>query len=143
MDRNKAKEVIDSLISDGTLGMFPYHIAGSYRRGKVEGLHDVDIVVVNDFRDGNKETIRVLDEQVDLFYCGVDSFAPAFMTWTGSMNFNIMCRGKAKQMGLKFSQYGIINKETEERVDDNTEDGIIDLLKLDKRFYEPSERSRV
>ncbi|OUV76424.1 MAG: hypothetical protein CBC83_00615 [Flavobacteriales bacterium TMED123] len=143
MNRDKAKEVIKALESDGTLGMFPYHIAGSFRRGKEEGLHDVDIVVVNDFRDGNKETIRVLEEQVDLFYCSVDTFAPAYMTWTGSMKFNIMCRGKAKKMGLKFSQYGIFKKDTDDRVDDNTEEGIIKLLNVDPIYEVPCARSNV
>ena len=130
MDRTKAKEVINLMESDGTLGGFPHYIAGSYRRGKKEGLHDVDVVIVNPLSSARKEQITVLDEQVDLFYCDETEFGPMYMTWTGSMEFNIMCRGIAKKMGLKFSQYGIFKKDTEDRVDDNTEEGIIGLLGL-------------
>jgi hypothetical protein len=80
MDRTKAKEVINLMESDGTLGGFPHYIAGSYRRGKKEGLHDVDVVIVNPLSSARKEQITVLDEQVDLFYCDETEFGPMYMT---------------------------------------------------------------
>ena len=141
MDRQKANEVLKSLQNDGTLGLFPFHVAGSYRRGKTEGLHDVDIVIVNPLSGAKKEQITVLGEQVDFFYCTPDELGPMYMTWTGSMEFNIMCRAKAKRMGLKFTQYGITDLGSGERKDDNTEEGILELLNIDKKYLDPEKRS--
>ena len=127
MDRAKAARVIERAKVE--LGV-PFTVAGSYRRGKEEGLHDVDLLVVDEKRAGSRDRIEILGEPVDVVFAAAGAHGPALLYLTGSRNLNIRQRTRAKRMGWCAT--------SGERLDDNTERGIFALL--DMNYMEPAQR---
>lgn len=74
--------------------------------------------------------------QTDLYYATAEDAQAQRLTWTGSMQFNIVCRARAKARGAKLSQYGLQKK-------DGTwlrhEDDILSFLDMSDKL-DPKER---
>ncbi len=136
MNRGKATEVIEAAKRE--LGLCVAVVAGSYRRGKETDLHDVDFLVVDEERAGDRERHEVLGELVDVVFTRQECEGPALLYLTGSKSLNIRQRVRAKRMGLKLNQYGLFDVSSGERLDDNSEEGIFECL--DMNFMEPRQR---
>ena len=124
---------------------------GSYRRGK-ETIGDLDILVVAPDpteamdclasfpetttvigRGETKMSIRIASGfQVDLRVVPAESFGAALQYFTGSKEHNIILRGRAKDQGLKISEWGVfrVKGEKETRIAGATEQEVYDTLKL-------------
>ena len=94
--------------------------AGSVRRLK-ETIGDIDIVVVGGKSSAEKckDIFDSIDEagplkirgkidgvQVDLIFCKKSKLGSNLLYFTGSKEFNILCRGQAKKKGLKLNRHG-------------------------------------
>jgi len=90
---------------------------------------------------GNKlvRTIFPSEMQGD-FYIAPERLLGSFMLFlTGSKEFNIRCRVRAREMGFRLSQYGLIDEHGEEA--SITELGILEKLGLLSPFAIPAARS--
>jgi len=135
MNREKAEIVINEFFDKNPDMLSLTTIAGSYRRGKQEGLHDVDFLIVDEEMAGKRKREEFLGEPVDLVYTSEEAFGPALLYLTGPKFFNIRTRSRANQFGFKLNQYGLFNGDA--RIDNNTEYGILELLKM---WREPKDR---
>lgn len=122
--------------------------AGSYRRG-LELVNDIDLVVrTEDLEDLRNVMVAVCDEvarlkkdnaivggfvggvAIELYEAKAGCFGATLLHATGSKEFNVECRKLAKIQGRILSQYGLRERATGERLDDDTEEGILKLLGL-------------
>jgi len=124
----EADEVVAELLSHmrAAGGIAQMEMAGSYRRG-CETVGDLDLLVdaadgaaVMDrlgslpglaevlVRGGTKMSVRLRSGmQIDLRVVPAESFGAALQYFTGSKDHNVVVRGKAKQQGLKVSEWGV------------------------------------
>lgn len=129
-------------------------IAGSLRRQR--DPRDIDILLAGSgdaerysdfFRTlgdtaidlGTKSTaIMIQGIQADLRIVPLKSFGAGLLFFTGSMEFNIRTRIKAKTMGLKLNRYELKDRFTEKNIAGKTEKSIFKALGLEWR--EPATR---
>lgn len=82
-------------------------ICGSIRR-EHKFVHDIDIVVVGKPEEvGRKYVNTQNDIQVDTYVASEENFGAMTLFLTGSKEFNVMMRVKAKARGMKLNQYGL------------------------------------
>ncbi|MFW5927588.1 MAG: DNA polymerase/3'-5' exonuclease PolX [Thermoplasmatota archaeon] len=120
--------------------------AGSLRRWK-ETIGDIDILATGDtaklmdtFADydeveevlvkgDTKTSVRFVGGiQADLRVVDSDSFGAALQYFTGSKEHNVPLRQIAIDQGYKLNEYGLFNKDTDEKVAGETEEGIYEKL---------------
>jgi DNA polymerase (family 10) len=121
-----------------------YDIAGSIRQGK-EMVGDVDIVIipktpVDEFIAKIKETIEFeyggtkklfgmfMGRPVNIFITNEDSYGACLYQSTGPALYNVHKRRLAKSKGFKLNEYGLFNRETNEKVAGHTEESIFEAL---------------
>jgi DNA polymerase/3'-5' exonuclease PolX/endonuclease IV len=140
---------------------FEWYILGSYIRND-NLINDIDILVIdtdiltffnNNFKNNKKYKIKkilrsgefmlsaILEYekkyfQLDIIYSSVEDKYTNILYFTGSKNFNIFMRHKAKQMGYKLNQNGLYKNDKKIKI--NNEKEIFDLLKL--KYVEPYKR---
>ena len=126
-------------------------LAGSARRGKLEDLHDVDIVYVGEkipnipgvaaFVSG-KDIVRLtlMEESVDIYRTDPESLGAMMMFLTGPQEFNIRTRGMAKRKGMVLNQKGIYDRETRSLIASETEEDMFNALGLP--YTEPEFRGK-
>jgi DNA polymerase/3'-5' exonuclease PolX len=164
-----------------------YNIAGSFRRERLDSgdidvlitykkdteedfisqiLHKLDNrgLLISILAQGNTKfngIIRLsegnLARRIDIRFVPFISYYPALLYFTGSGNFNVEMRIRAKNMGYKLSEYNISKIETkgnilpgkhiskkdiinETPVKVNSEKAIFDVLGMD--YLEPKDRER-
>jgi DNA polymerase/3'-5' exonuclease PolX len=131
-------------------------IAGSYRRGaKKSG--DIDLLILGKSIAKYIGAIEEMDEHIytisagshnmtyiakysgRVFQCDViitEDYVPALVYFTGSKQFNIHMRKRAKSLGYKLNQYGLWNGTKKIKLRDER-----DLFaKLDMRYVVPEKR---
>lgn len=148
---NLAKKVLNRLE-----GIKRARICGSIRRKK-DYVGDIDIVIVptdppkefyasigklaeiGHFEAVGKRNVRFVKDgiQIDLMIVDKDSFESACLHLTGSKQFNIKCRAKAKMFGLMLNEYGLWKGA--EKVA-RTEEEILTMLEMEK-YLDPITRS--
>lgn len=132
-------------------------VCGSLRR-ECETVGDLDYVIVPGDLEALKQSIlRISDEvltqgmksmriilkgkwpiQVDFMFVGIEHYESAILHSTGSKLFNIKCRQEAQRLGLRLSQYGLLNKEGNKVAD--REEEILEVIGM-KEFLDPVTRS--
>jgi DNA polymerase (family 10) len=127
-----AEEVVDALLEHmrGEAAIKQMEIAGSFRRGRdtigdlVLLVDATDVSAVMDrfgsfaqvqetiARGETKMAVRLASGlQVDLRVVPAESFGAALQYFTGSKEHNVIMRGRAKQQGLKVSDWGVFRVE--------------------------------
>ncbi|MFP4051889.1 MAG: DNA polymerase/3'-5' exonuclease PolX [Thermoplasmata archaeon] len=120
--------------------------AGSLRRWK-ETIGDIDILATGDtaklmdafagydeveevlVKGDTKTSVRFVGGiQADLRVVDSDSFGAALQYFTGSKEHNVPLRQIAIDQGYKLNEYGLFNKDTDEKVAGETEEGIYEKL---------------
>jgi len=81
----------------------------------------------------NKFAVR----RIDIRFIPFLSWYPALLYFTGSKEFNLMLRSKAKKMGYKVNEYGIFKNNKNILVE--SEEEIFKLLEI--KYLEPQERN--
>lgn len=81
----------------------------------------------------NKFSVR----RIDIRFIPFLSWYPALLYFTGSKEFNLMLRSKAKKMGYKVNEYGIFKNNKNILVE--SEEEIFKLLEM--KYLEPQERN--
>jgi DNA polymerase (family 10) len=129
-------------------------IAGSIRQGK-EMVGDVDIVIipkppVDEFIAKIKEKIEFeyggtkklfgmfQGRPVNIFITTPDSYGACLYQSTGPAMYNVHVRQVAKRKGLKLNEYGLFNRDTNEKVAGTSEESIFEALGWDYKL--PTER---
>ncbi len=132
-------------------GVEQVEVAGSIRRGR-ETIGDIDVLVTTRgdhdaifeafvnlpevgevlARGDTKTSARLVTGgmQVDVRIVGMEQFGAALHYFTGSKEHNIEIRARAKAMGLRVNEYGVLNLETEEMIETPTEEELFGLLGL-------------
>lgn len=132
-------------------------ICGSVRRARAI-VSDVDIMVVADIPDLTalrpatwdvhwtpKGGVAEIDDvRVELYLTPPHGEGCMLQFLTGPGEFNVYLRQKAKRLGMKLSQYGLIDSATGERLDTFSDDPFFDEIKLfeqlDVPWIEPHDR---
>lgn len=155
--RYDREEVIASIqdILDKAIEMnIKYEICGSYRRGRkdigdVDILFEIDkmyylesIATIFEAKIINKGAVNmdIIYNNIPINFRGVekDGWGAGLLYLTGSQNFNIFMRGKAKSLQLKLNQNGLYNSEGIKLLSDKEEE-IFDRLGL--KYIKPKDRS--
>lgn len=121
--------------------------AGSLRRMR-ETIGDIDLLAASSRPDEVMDAFRSLTGvrtsraegptkasilttrgvQVDLRVVEPDVFGAALQYFTGSQAHNVKVRERAVRMGLKLSEYGLFDAETDERLVSKTEEEVYERL---------------
>lgn len=128
-------------------------IAGSYRRG-LPFSRDIDIVSVLPFTEFKLDTIEPFIKgeiitrtllkfenkfyKIDYFYCSDEEFPGYLLYATGSKDFNIIMRQRAKKRGFLLNQRGLIKNGKLIKVKNEAE--IFGLLGM--KYAAPEDRDR-
>ena len=140
-----AQAIIDALRT--LVEVKQIEVAGSLRRWK-ETVGDIDILVTSTdptpimqqfvtlpsvtqiLAHGPTKSSVILEEgiQADIRVIEPQAFGAALPYFTGSKSHNIALRRLAQQQGQKLSEYGLFDRETNERIAGTTEEGIYQKL---------------
>jgi DNA polymerase (family X) len=127
-------------------------IVGSLRRGCVI-VGDVDLLTTSldamqlfanlvdevFVKGGAKISGRKGEIQVDLNFTTVEAMGSALLHHTGSAQFNVFTRSRAKRQGYSLSQHGLFKED--QLVASRTEEEILTLLGM-LTYLDPARRSR-
>lgn len=127
-------------------------VAGSYRRQKPD-LKDVDLLLIGDPKKALEIAEKIGTDVVmsgefivrfhyknilfDLTFTKKECWGAAVLYRTGSQQFNINCRGKAKVKGWLLNEYGLWDKD-KNLIESESEAGI--LRELGIGWVEPRDR---
>lgn len=132
-----------------------WEVCGSLRRKKAE-VGDVDLVILP--AEGREEVVmerlrglfgsqkngkpartgKVEGVQVDVGVADRESWGAQVLFLTGSKEWNVMMRARAKRMGFLLNEKGCFERGTGRRVAGRTEEEIFEKLGLE--FRKPEER---
>lgn len=113
----------------------------------VDALIDIKLIKHNFTPEGEKRFMgayrsgyprrRGMIRKIDISFIPYESYYTALQHYTGSDAFNVKLRKKAISLGYKMSQNGIVNRDTGEKVEINSEEDIFKFLGMD---YVPPEQ---
>ena len=151
----QADHIIEHIFDNMGEHFSRFKAVGSYRRKK-ETVGDIDMLGVHDsptsevqdafkrmcdytIRCGERKmTGRFMDTQVDIQLVTKTEWPTALQYFTGSQDHNIKLRRCAKADGLKLNEYGLWERNTENRIKLSTEKELYN--KLLGEFIEPENR---
>ena len=126
---------------------------GSYRRG-AQMIGDIDFVVI--LKEGytlpqilppnqginwvgdQKAQVIIDGEKVDFRVTTPEAWGATILYFTGPADFNIKYRWMAKKRGLKLSEYGLFNRDTDEYIAGATEEDI--FTAMGRPYRDPADR---
>jgi len=151
---DEAMEVANQLTSK----IFEYceriEVVGSIRRNK-DMVGDIDMVIipkppVDEFIEKIKQTIEFdyggkkklfgmfNGRPINIFITTLESFGACVYQTTGPALYNVYVRQRAKHKKMKLNEYGLFNRETNEKIAGDTEESIFQALGWD--YTEPTQR---
>jgi len=152
--RKIPRKVIDRINLLLIRSKLEFTIAGSYRRGKSYS-GDIDIVSPHSFKDFAETDLVLLrpfacgDDitrtlcyvcghyvKIDFFTCAVEDYAAYILYATGSKEFNIAMRIKAKKMGFLLNQKGLWRGD--KKIPVKSEREFFEILEIE--YVEPYDR---
>lgn len=126
---------------------------GSYRRG-AQMIGDIDFVIIPkegytlpqmlppnegiNWVGDNKAQVIIDGEKVDFKVTTPAAWGATIMYFTGPADFNIKYRWMAKRKGLKLSEYGLFDRNTDQYLAGATEEDI--FTALGRPYREPAKR---
>jgi DNA polymerase (family 10) len=130
-------------------GISKIDVAGSLRRRR-ETIGDIDILVIAKSSERIMDVFTSMDTvtdilakgdtkssvilrsgiQVDLRILHNESYGAALHYFTGSKDHNVAIRDRGKRMGLKISEYGVFDAETDRRRGGRTEKDVFKCVGL-------------
>jgi DNA polymerase/3'-5' exonuclease PolX len=147
-----AREVALAIAEELVRGLPDTQIVGSLRRG-CEIVGDVDLLTTSPAAMGLFPTL--VDEvfvkgdakvsarkgglQVDLNFTTIEAMGSALLHHTGSAQFNVFTRSRAKRQGYSLSQHGLFKDG--QLIVSATEEEILGLLDM-TWYLDPARRSR-
>jgi len=151
-----AMEIANKIVS-AISAKFPdaiVQVAGSLRRGK--NPKDIDILIAGDDGDGeyakfcknlgadlnlSERALAVARDgvQIDLRIVPKKCYGSGLLFFTGSAEFNIRCRARAKHLGMKLTRYGLEDLRDGRVIAQSTEREILDVLGIE--WLEPKDRN--
>jgi len=154
--RADLEEIVDAILSADRSG-FEIEVAGSWRRGKPH-VGDLDFVTTaspedirklfGDGLDTSADGPRVIRfeidvsedraVQIDFTLTSSERWGSALMYLTGSKDFNIWMRRRAKSRGMKLTRNGLLARDDESMLAGDSEHAIFRRLGMD--FVPPSAR---
>src|SRR3972149_2798738 len=140
MKLEEADKICDDLLNSGLSNYFKtYKICGSIRRKQPE-VNDIDIVAIpkpeSDFQFGEPSLSNYIKRfkfqgaMIDLYLANEQTFGTLVLIRTGSAEHNVRLTtiAKYKNMKLKADGKGLVDRDTESFIFENTEDGILKRL---------------
>jgi DNA polymerase (family 10) len=146
-----SRAIAEVYVSAARLFFREVHACGSYRRGKAS-IRDLDLAIVGEeFEEradlfgratgatwqckGPRKAILTTEygHQIDLNWTEPASLGALMMEITGSAQFNVTMRCRAKHLGLRLSRYGLFDGGTILTAD---EAGIFNYLNVPYRAPE-------
>jgi DNA polymerase (family X) len=146
------REVAQAVAEELVAGLPDTVVVGSLRRG-CPIVGDVDLLTTSPIAMGllpmlvdevfvqgdAKVSGRKGEIQVDLNFTTVEAMGSALLHHTGSAQFNVFTRSRAKRQGYSLSQHGLFKGD--QLVASRTEEEILGLLDM-LRYLDPAKRSR-
>jgi DNA polymerase/3'-5' exonuclease PolX len=83
---------------------------------------------------------NTIGHRLDIKMVNSSSYSYALLHFTGSQNFNVLCRKKAISMGLKLNEYGLFSNDEKTSYQASDEKEIFKYLKI--KYLPPNERYR-
>lgn len=111
------------------------HICGSIRR-KEQMVRDIDILVIDPKMHGTLSNATFDGVPLNIYFVKPECEGAGLLFLTGSADFNIQLRRKAKAKGLKLNRYGLWRKD--QLLAAATEEDIFKALGMD--YVPPEER---
>lgn len=153
-DREEAMLLISDIIEKAKEMNTKFEICGSYRREKHD-IGDVDILIGIDQMYYWESIATIFEAKIinkgsvnmDIIYKGIpinfrgvekDGWGAGLLYLTGSQNFNIFMRSKAKSFSLKLNQNGLYNAAGVKLLS-NSEEEIFERLNI--KYIAPKDRS--
>ena len=151
--RAKADKIVATVKSQIKPYVEKMMACGSYRRG-AQMIGDIDFVVI--LKDGytlpqilpsnqginwvgeQKAQIIIEGEKVDFRVTTPEAWGATILYFTGPADFNIKYRWMAKRRGLKLSEYGLFNRESDEYLAGATEEDV--FTALGRPYKDPAQR---
>jgi len=151
----EAHQLFEKFFMENDLGCKAEKIllCGSARRGK-KTCGDLDIVFIDSENNSVKNwlvenfgtkkngkpqtTVLIEGVQVEFYEATHETWGSNVLMWTGSAYNNVRMRRKAKKLGYKMSQYGIINKDNKNLTAGMSEEQIYEFLGFE--YVSPLER---
>jgi DNA polymerase/3'-5' exonuclease PolX len=153
-DREEVAFLISDLLEKAREMNLKFDVCGSYRRGKKD-IGDIDILIDIDQMYYWESIATIFEAKIvnkgnvnmDIIYKGIpinfrgvekDGWGAGLLYLTGSQNFNIFMRSKAKSLSLKLNQNGLYNAAGIKLLS-NSEEEIFERLHI--KYIAPKDRS--
>jgi DNA polymerase (family 10) len=151
---SEAIEVANQLIEKIKDYCDKFEVVGSIRRNK-DMIGDIDMVIipkppVDEFIEKIKQTIdfdyggkkklfgMFNGRPINIFVTTLESFGACVYQTTGPALYNVYVRRRAKQKKMKLNEYGLFNRDTNEKIAGETEESIFQAFGWD--YKEPEHR---
>jgi DNA polymerase/3'-5' exonuclease PolX len=84
------------------------------------------------------EGMATISRRLDILFCPSSEYAFALLYFTGSKDFNVKMRERAKQLGYRLNEKGLMDENSEKVKNLKSEKDIFKFLKIN--YVEPDQR---
>ena len=88
--------------------------------------------------EGMPSEERTISRRLDILFCPASEYAFALLYFTGSKDFNVKMRERAKQLGYRLNEKGLTDENSEKVKNLKSEKDIFKFLKIN--YVEPDQR---
>lgn len=115
-----------------------FAFAGSWAR-KEKTVGDLDLLVLENQKEKAREVLKGIkgEERIEIYGANEDDWESQLLYLYGDGTFNIILRALAKRKGYLLNQYGLFDRETNERIT-TSEKKIFEILGI--KWIPPEKR---